>query len=59
MPELELAAKAAGVHRVATKNIASLIPAIDDVLRSRRSGLISPSEWTNQARADLPKEKLD
>src|ERR1700736_353356 len=41
MPELEVAAKAAGVHRVATKNIAMLIPAIEDVLRSSAHRLIS------------------
>jgi len=59
MPELELAAKAAGVHRVATKDIASLIPAIEDVLRASRNQQISPSESTNQVSADPPKEKLD
>jgi DNA-binding NarL/FixJ family response regulator len=59
MPELELAAKAAGVHRVATKDIASLIPAIEDVLRASRNRTISPSESTNQASTDPPKEKLD
>src|ERR1700674_4664854 len=41
MPELEIAAKAVGVHRVATKNVAMLIPAIDDVLRSSAHRLIS------------------
>jgi DNA-binding NarL/FixJ family response regulator len=59
MPELELAAKAAGVHRVATKNIATLIPAIEDVLRSSANRLISSGESTNQASADPLKEKLD
>jgi DNA-binding NarL/FixJ family response regulator len=59
MPELEIAAKAAGVHRVATKNIATLIPAIEDVLRSSANRLISSSESTNQASADPPKENLD
>jgi len=57
MPELELAAKAAGVHRVATKDIASLIPAIEDVLRASRNRLISES--TNQTSAYPPKEKSD
>jgi len=56
MPELQLAAKAAGVHRVATKTIASLIPAIEDVLRASRNRQISA---TNQGSADPPKEKLD
>jgi DNA-binding NarL/FixJ family response regulator len=59
MPELEIAAKGAGVHRVATKNIATLIPAIEDVLRSSANRLISSSESANQASADPPEEKLD
>jgi DNA-binding NarL/FixJ family response regulator len=59
MPELEIAAKAGGVHRVATKNIATLIPAIEDVLRSSANRLISSSESANQASADPPKENLD
>src|SRR3979490_271783 len=44
MPELIEAAKAAGVHKVATKNIASLIAAVDDVLRPPSNRLIGPSE---------------
>jgi hypothetical protein len=59
MPELVVAAKAAGVHRVATKNIATLIPAIEDVLRSSANRLISAGESVNQASPDPPKEKLD
>jgi DNA-binding NarL/FixJ family response regulator len=59
MPELVEAAKAAGVHRVATKNIATLIPAIEDVLRSSANGLISPGEPINRASPDPPKENLD
>jgi DNA-binding NarL/FixJ family response regulator len=59
MPELVVAAKAAGVHRVATKNIATLIPAIEDVLRSSANRLIGSSESTNQASPDPPKENLD
>jgi DNA-binding NarL/FixJ family response regulator len=61
MPELEEAAKAAGVHRVATKNISSLIAAIEDVLRSSANRLISPSESVNHTSADPdpPKENLD
>jgi DNA-binding NarL/FixJ family response regulator len=59
MPALVEAVKAAGVHRVATKNIASLVAAIEDVLRSSANRLISPSEPVNQASPDPPKEKLD
>jgi DNA-binding NarL/FixJ family response regulator len=59
MPELEEAAKAAGVHRVATKNISLLIAAIEDVLRSSANRLISPGESVNQASPDPPKENLD
>jgi DNA-binding NarL/FixJ family response regulator len=59
MPELEVTAKAAGVHRVATKNIAMLIPAIEHVLRSSAHRLISSSESTNQTSPDAPKENLD
>jgi len=59
MPELVEAAKAAGVHRVATKNIATLIPAIEDVLRSSANRLIGSSVSVNQASPDPPKEKLD
>src|SRR3979490_3413730 len=56
MPELIVAAKAAGVHRVATKNISSLIAAIEDVLRPPSNRLIGPSESGTQASLDPPKE---
>jgi DNA-binding NarL/FixJ family response regulator len=59
MPELEVAAKAAGVHRVATKNIASLIPAIEDVLRASANRLSSPGEAANQIIPEPPEEQLD
>jgi DNA-binding NarL/FixJ family response regulator len=59
MPELVEAAKAAGVHRVATKNIASLIAVIEDVLRSSANRLINSGESVNQASPDPPKENLD
>jgi len=59
MPELIEAAKAAGVHRVATKNIASLIVAIEDVLRSPSNRLIGNSESVTQPSIDPPKENLD
>jgi DNA-binding NarL/FixJ family response regulator len=59
MPELEEAAKAAGVHRVATKNISLLIAAIEDVLRSSANRLISAGESVTQASPDPPKENLD
>jgi DNA-binding NarL/FixJ family response regulator len=59
MPELEIAAKAAGVHRVATKNIASLITAVEEVLRSSPNRLINSGESVNHASLDPPKEKLD
>ena len=59
MPELELAAKAAGVHRVATKNIASLIGAIEDVLRSSANRLLSLTESATQPSPDPPTEKLN
>jgi DNA-binding NarL/FixJ family response regulator len=59
MPELEAAAKAAGVHRVATKNIASLITAVEEVLRSSPNRLINSGESVNHASPDPPKEKLD
>ena len=59
MPELIVAAKAAGVHRVATKDISSLIAAIEDVLRSPSNRLISHSESVAQPSPDLPKENLD
>src|SRR4030088_1555411 len=48
MPELEEAAKAAGVHRVATKNIASLIAAVDDVLRSSANRFVTSSVSVTQ-----------
>src|SRR3979411_2882974 len=48
MPELIVVAKAAGVHRVATKNISSLIAAIEDVLHSSANRLISHSESVTQ-----------
>jgi DNA-binding NarL/FixJ family response regulator len=59
MPELIVAAKAAGVHRVATKNISSLIAAIEDVLHSSANRLISHSESVAQPSPDPPKENLD
>jgi len=58
MPELEMAAKAAGVHRVATKNVASLITAVEEVLRSSPNRLINSCEL-NHASPDPPKENLD
>jgi len=58
MPELIEAAKAAGVHRVATKNIASLIAAIEDVLRSSANRLLSLTDSVNQLSPAPPKEKL-
>jgi DNA-binding NarL/FixJ family response regulator len=60
MPELIEAAKAAGVHRVATKNIASLIAAVDDVLRSSANRFVTSSVSVTQPNpADPPKEHLD
>jgi len=59
MPELEIAAKAAGVHRVATKNVSSLIAAVEGVLRSSANRLISSGDSVNHASPDPPKEKLD
>ena len=59
MPELIEAAKAAGVHRVATKNIASLIGAIEDVLRSSANRLLSLTESATQPSPDPPTEKLN
>ncbi len=59
MPELEIAAKAAGVHRVATKNVSSLIAAIEDVLRSSANRLITSGKSVNHASPDPLKEKLD
>jgi len=59
MPELEIAAKAAGVHRVATKNVSSLIAAVEDVLRSSANRLINSDASVNHASPDPPKEKLD
>ena len=56
MPELIVAAKTAGVHRVATKNMSSLIAAIEDVLRSPSNRLIGPSESATQPSLDPPKE---
>jgi DNA-binding NarL/FixJ family response regulator len=58
IPELEEAARSAGVHRVATKDIASLTVAIEDVLCSANR-LISPTESVNQTSPDPPKENLD
>jgi DNA-binding NarL/FixJ family response regulator len=58
MPELIEAAKAAGVHRVATKNIASLIAAIEDVLRSSANRLLSLTDSVTQLSPAPPKEKL-
>jgi DNA-binding NarL/FixJ family response regulator len=59
MPELEIAAKAAGVHRVATKNVSSLIAAVEDVLHSSANRLINSGASVNHASPDPPKEKLD
>jgi DNA-binding NarL/FixJ family response regulator len=59
MPELEEAARSAGVHRVATKDIASLTAAIADVLRSSANRLISPTASVNQTSPDPAKENLD
>jgi DNA-binding NarL/FixJ family response regulator len=59
MPELIEAVKAAGVHRVATKNISSLIAAIEDVLRSPSNRLIGHSESVAQPSIDPPEENLD
>ena len=59
MPELIVAAKAAGVHRVATKNISSLIAVIEDVLRSPSNRLIGPSESVTQPSVDPAKDNLE
>ena len=59
MPELIVAAKAAGVHRVATKNISSLIAAIEEVLHSPSIRLISHSESAAQPSVDRAKENLE
>jgi len=59
MPELIVAAKAAGVHRVATKNISSLIAAVDNVLRSPSNRLMGPSESVTQPSVDPAKENLE
>jgi DNA-binding NarL/FixJ family response regulator len=59
MPELEIAAKAAGVHRVATKNLASLIAAIEDVLRASTNKKTAAPEATAQSYPDVPKDKVD
>jgi hypothetical protein len=59
MPELIAAARAAGVHRVATKSISSSIVVIEDVLRSPSNRLISRSEPVTQPGVDPPKENLD
>ena len=56
MPELIEAAKAAGVHRVATKT--SLIAAIEDVLRSSANRLLRLTESATQPSPDPPTEKL-
>jgi DNA-binding NarL/FixJ family response regulator len=59
MPELIEVANAAGVHRVATKNIASLIAAVDDVLRSSANRFVTSSVSVTQPIPDPPKEHLD
>jgi DNA-binding NarL/FixJ family response regulator len=59
MPALEVAARAAGVHRVATKNLSALIAAIEDVLRSSGNRQISSPEDVTQPTTDPPKETLD
>jgi DNA-binding NarL/FixJ family response regulator len=59
MPELMEAAKAAGVHRVATKNISSLIAAIEDVLHSSANRFVTSSVSVTQPSPDPPKENLD
>ena len=56
MPEMIVAAKAAGVHGVATKNISSLITAVEDVLRTPSNRLIGPSGSPPQPSLDPPKE---
>jgi DNA-binding NarL/FixJ family response regulator len=48
-----------GVQRVATKNVSSLIAAVEEVLRSSANRLISSGESINHASPDPPKEKLD
>ena len=57
MPELIEAAKAAGVHRVATKNIASLIAAVDDVLRSSANRLVTSSVSVTQPNPRRPTQR--
>jgi DNA-binding NarL/FixJ family response regulator len=59
MPALEVAARAAGVHRVATKNLSALIAAVEDVLRSSGNRQIGSPEDVTQPTTDPPKEKLD
>jgi DNA-binding NarL/FixJ family response regulator len=59
IPELAIAAKAAGVHRVATKSVSSLIAAVEDVLRASANRLINSGESVNHASPDPPKENLD
>ena len=58
MSELIEAAKAAGVHRVATKDISSLIAAIEDVVHSPSNRLIGHSESVTP-RSVPPEENLD
>jgi DNA-binding NarL/FixJ family response regulator len=48
LPELEEIAKAAGVHGVASKNLTSLITAIESVLSSPRSGLPATNGLANK-----------
>lgn len=59
MPELEIAAKAVGVHRVATKNVSSLIAAVEDMLRSAANRLINSGASVNHVSPDPSKENLD
>jgi hypothetical protein len=59
MPELEIAAKTAGVHRVATKNLASLIAAIEDVLRPSTKNVRTSPDETSQSYANVSKDKVD
>jgi DNA-binding NarL/FixJ family response regulator len=59
MPALEVAARAAGVHRIATKNLSALIAAIEDVLRSSVNQPIGGLGEVTQLMTDPSKEKLD
>lgn len=58
LPELQSIAKAAGVHGVASKDLSSLISAIEEVLRSTRNKPASGVDLTSGALPPQP-EKID